>query len=105
MITNIYFREEDAYLLGKINIESRLRPFSLYFSKSTSIQRKFVEIIASTDPFFNDEAKMTKISLSEITKGKGFKYDIRFEPGFDKAIFFKFMLIESENEAITSKQE
>jgi hypothetical protein len=98
LIKNVYFKDDDVFMLGKIPLDKRLKPFDIFFTKSKDIQRKFVEILTSFDPLFSDEAKMTKIFLTEPTKGKGHKFEVNFESGYDKAIYFKFSLVENEKD-------
>lgn len=105
LIAYVHFQDDEVYLMGKVAVDQRLRPFSVFFSKSASIQRKFVEIIVSKDPYFSDDAKLTKLALTEPTRGKGFKFDLKFEPKFDKAIFFKFMLVENDKEVKIMREE
>lgn len=105
LIANVHFHDDEVYLLGKVAVDQRLRPFSVFFSKSIYIQRKFVEIIVSKDPYFSDETKLTKLALTEPTRGKGYRFDLKFEPKFDKAIFFKFMLIENEKDVKIIREE
>lgn len=50
----------------------------------------------SLDPSFHDPAKMTEVVIESNQKGNGQKVDIDFEPKFNKAIYFKFTLLDND---------
>lgn len=100
----VRFSSTELFQLGKILIDQRLRSFFVFILKSPDLERKYMECLVSFDPLFTDKTKVQHYVLENGLKGNGQKIEVLFNQGFDKAVYFKFIICESENEKETASE-
>lgn len=91
------FEYGESTKLGRIQVENRVRPFTISLQKSQSMNTRKVQLKVSNDKKFSSTSLLEELIIEDSPNSQVYqKIQINFAPEYTKQLYFEFEILDYE---------